>query len=113
MGAATDPTAADKYFAGVTAMGMEDAYKSCAVRIRYNLSTSDFPSWPEAAMEPNHPWSTKMVDSKNNSRNNDYSKTPLTQDPYIYIGTGDDASDDDTTTRTGKGSMRVFSSNTF
>jgi len=104
-----DPTMADKYFRGVTAKGLEDAYASCAVRIRYNLSTSDFPAWPEAAMPSMHPWAKKMVDHKNNSRNGDYSQTPLTQDPYVYIGTGDEAKDDDSTTRTGTGDEKFVS----
>jgi len=109
VGSDTDATANDKYFKGVNSLGLEDAYKSCAVRIRYNLSTSDFPAWPEAAMEPTHPWFSKMVDAKNNSINNDYSKTPLTQDPYVYIGTGDEAVDDDTATRSGKGDEKFVS----
>lgn len=37
-------------------------------------------------MEEEHPWKGLMVDYRNNSSSNDYSNTPLTQDPYIYIG---------------------------
>jgi hypothetical protein len=58
---------------------MEDAYASCVLRIRYNISTSDFPAWPADAMENGHPWKHLMVDSRNNSVNGDYSNTPLTQ----------------------------------
>jgi hypothetical protein len=78
------------YFEGLDDNGVEDAYKSCTLRVRYNLSTSDFPAWPADAMESNHPWKNEMVDSNNNTDNNgDGSTTPLEQDPYIYVGAGD------------------------
>ena len=32
------------YFEGADSNGIEDAYKSCTLRLRYNLSTSDFPA---------------------------------------------------------------------
>jgi hypothetical protein len=76
-------TTTDTYFDGDTNSGMEDAYKSCVVRIRYNLSTSDFPAWPADAMETSHPWRNKMVDSRNNSKPGDYSNTPLTHYPDV------------------------------
>ena len=38
------------YFEGSDGNGLEDAYQSCVLRIRYNLSTSDFPAWPADAM---------------------------------------------------------------
>ena len=60
-------------------------------------------------MELTHPWRNLMVDSGNNSVNGDFSRTPLTQDPYIYIGAGDQAVDDDTTTRTGLGDEKFVS----
>ena len=50
-----------------------------------------------------------MVTAANNSKVNDYSKTPLTQDPYIYIGPGDEDQDDDTDDRTGKGDEKFVS----
>jgi len=78
------------YFTGVNDANMEDAYSSCTLRLRYNLSTSDFPAWPQAAMEDGHPWKGLMVDHLNNTNNNgDGSATPLEQDPYIYVGAGD------------------------
>ena len=73
---------------------LESAYASCALRIRYNISTSDFPAWPEDAMEQSHPWATQMVTSANNSvgpAEADARDTPLYQDPYVYIGAGDEA----------------------
>ena len=73
---------------------MEDAYLSCALRIRYNISTTDFPAWPEDAMVDDHVWKRKMVDSRNNSDGPGHNPTtPLEQDPYIYIGAG--ATEDD------------------
>ena len=44
----------DSYFTGVNGNNMEDAYLSCALRIRYNVSTTDFPAWPEDAMVDDH-----------------------------------------------------------
>ena len=38
------PYTDDTYFKGVTGANLEDAYHSCVLRIRYNLSSSDFPS---------------------------------------------------------------------
>jgi len=70
--------------------GMEESYKSCTLRLRYNISTSDFPQWPEEAMEANHGWADKMVNFKNNTKKNeDDPATPLIQDPYIFTGVGD------------------------
>ena len=65
---------------------MTAAYKSCVLRIRYNISTADFQQWPEDAVD-----STvveRMVDSKNNSRSEDDPNTPLHQNPYVYVGPG-------------------------
>ena len=77
---------ADDYFEGINSNGMEDAYLSCALRLRYNISTSDFPAWPSDAMETTHPWYNQMVDSRNNSLSEtDNSNTPLTQ-----VGAGND-----------------------
>ena len=78
---------------------MEAAYRSCTLRIRYNISTSDFPAWPAEALEDGHPFRGLMVDHANNSvsthhGHNDPSgeTTPLLQDPYMAVGVGDDAS---------------------
>lgn len=73
--------------------GMDKAYQSCALRLRYNISTSDFVQWPEDAMESGHPWARAMVNSTHNAqKGKDDSRTPLVQDPYIYTGAGDTAS---------------------
>ena len=69
---------------------LEDAYKSCVLRLRYNISTSDFPAWPEDSMETGHVWKHTMVDWRNNSNGYYDPNTPLSQDPYIYVGAGDD-----------------------
>jgi len=70
---------------------MEEAYASCTLRIRYNISTSDFPAWPSEAMDDGHPWRDAMVTAANNSNQGDsHRNTPLYQDPYVYIGAGDD-----------------------
>merc|ERR1719231_579262 len=49
-------------------------------------------------MENNHPWKDKMVDRYNNSNivNGQVvdKNTPLSQDPYMYIGVGDSSADD-------------------
>mmetsp|Transcript_41361 Transcript_41361/g.95541 ORF Transcript_41361/g.95541 Transcript_41361/m.95541 type:complete len:957 (+) Transcript_41361:51-2921(+) len=83
----------DDYFTGNADGAMEDAYQSCTLRVRYNLSTSDFPAWPAEAMEDAHPWKGLMVTAENNTQNNgDGDATPLQQDPYIYVGAGDDNS---------------------
>eukprot|EP00602_Paraphysomonas_sp_CaronLab_P010448 CAMPEP_0185024140 /NCGR_PEP_ID=MMETSP1103-20130426/7090_1 /TAXON_ID=36769 /ORGANISM="Paraphysomonas bandaiensis, Strain Caron Lab Isolate" /LENGTH=920 /DNA_ID=CAMNT_0027557021 /DNA_START=162 /DNA_END=2924 /DNA_ORIENTATION=+ len=65
---------------------MENAYKSCTLRIRYNISTGDFQQWPEDA---NSPGADRMVDYRNNSQSSTDTNTPLLQDPYVYIGPGD------------------------
>ena len=62
---------------------MHSAYKSCTLRLRYNISSGDFQQWPEDA---NKPGTARMVDYRNNSRTFDDPATPLLQDPYIYIG---------------------------
>ena len=87
-------TDSDAYFTGVDGNNLEDAYLSCTLRIRYNISTSDFPAWPADSMQDGHIWKKKMVDWRNNSNGAGYSPTtPLEQDPYIYVGAG--ASEDD------------------
>lgn len=63
--------------------GMQSAYKSCTLRMRYNISTGDFQQWPEDATVPG---TAKMVDSRNNTNKFNDPDTPLEQDPYIYIG---------------------------
>jgi hypothetical protein len=67
---------------------MENAYKSCVLRMRYNLSSGDFQQWPEDAVDPG---AARMVDHYNNSKHAYDPNTPLTQDPYVYIGPGDSA----------------------
>jgi hypothetical protein len=58
---------------------------------RYNITTSDFPAWPSDAMEATHPWKDKMVDYRNNSRSEGDPRTPVQQNPYVFIGAGDSA----------------------
>ncbi|CAM9102097.1 unnamed protein product, partial [Ectocarpus fasciculatus] len=65
------------------ATNMESAYKSCTLRMRYNISTGDFQQWPDEAVSPE---TTRMVDWKNNSKQFNDPNTPLEQDPYIYVG---------------------------
>jgi hypothetical protein len=75
-----------------THVNVESAYKSCVLRLRYNISSADFQSWPKGANNPNAP---RMVDSLNNSipgRGSSW-QTPLTQDPYVYIGPSSQGSD--------------------
>jgi len=56
--------------------------------MRYNISSADFQSWPIDAVNPG---TSPMVDTHNNS-NSDYDpKTPLHQNPYVYIGHGDNS----------------------
>lgn len=71
--------------AGYFTAGMDKAYKSCVLRMRYNVSSADFPSWPTVAAGPDAP---KMVDSSNNSQSEGDPNNPLSQDPYVYIGPG-------------------------
>ena len=73
---------------------MDDAYRSCTLRIRYNITTSDFPAWPPEAMDDGHPWKFSMVTAANNSNSNE-NKAPLYQDPYVYIGAGDSEDQED------------------
>lgn len=75
---------------------MDHAYASCVLRVRYNITTSDFPAWPSDAMDPDHPWYNAMVTSANNSNSNSdvNPQTPLEQDPYVYIGAGDADNED-------------------
>lgn len=63
---------------------MDSAYKSCALRIRYNISSADFQQWPDDAVVAGTP---TMV---NASLNKD--KAPLKQDPTVVIGPGDSES---------------------
>jgi hypothetical protein len=79
------PRDANAYFS----RGIEAAYRSCALRIRYNITTADMPVWPPGAMEVAHPFSNKMVTAANNSRTDDDPRTPLQQNPYVYIGPGE------------------------
>ncbi len=67
---------------------MATAYQSCVLRIRYNISSADFQSWPKDAVNNPHAI-PKMVDSGNNSRTTNDPRTPLHQDPFVYIGPGD------------------------
>lgn len=67
---------------------IESDYLSCTLRIRYNISTGDFPKWPDAALAEDSPFLGKMVTSANNSRFEGDPRTPLFQDPYVYIGPG-------------------------
>jgi hypothetical protein len=64
------------------------AYKSCTLRIRYNVSSADFQQWPKDAVNPGTP---RMVDHFNNSRTSTDPRSPLHQDPYVVIGPGADA----------------------
>jgi len=92
-----EPKDATSYYQTTNnADGMADAYASCTLRLRYNISTSDFPAWPADAMDDDHPWKYAMVTAANNSNGNeDNPNTPLYQDPYVYLGAGDDADKDD------------------
>jgi hypothetical protein len=65
---------------------MTSAYKSCVLRLRYNVSSADFQQWPMDAVDPT---TARMVDSKNNSRFSDDPRSPLHQDPYVVIGPSD------------------------
>lgn len=65
---------------------MQSAYKSCTLRMRYNVSSADFEQWPADAVDAG---SDRMVDWRNNSRFQGDTRTPLRQDPYVYIGPGD------------------------
>lgn len=75
-------TAATDYFSN-----MESAYKSCVVRIRYNISSADFQQWPDDAVDANV--EHRMVTSANNSQSEDDPNTPLHQNPFVALGPGD------------------------
>lgn len=75
--------------------GMEASYKSCTLRLRYNISTSDYQPWPtEASNDLGLP---SMTNFKNNTKikngNAIDDKSPVIQDPYIYTGPGDASAD--------------------
>ena len=74
-------TAAADYFSSMTS-----AYKSCVLRIRYNISTADYQQWPIGAVDSDI--TQRMVDYKNNSKSEYDPNTPLQQNPYVYIGAG-------------------------
>jgi hypothetical protein len=65
---------------------MTKAYQSCTLRIRYNISSADFQAWPVDSVNPG---TARMVDHFNNSQVTNDPRTPLHQDPYVYIGPGD------------------------
>ena len=75
------PTAVDPS----THVNVANAYKSCTLRIRYNITSADFPAWPEEANQPGFP---QMADYRNNSKTENDPNTPLHQDPYVYMGPG-------------------------
>lgn len=77
----TIPEVTTGYFGDMTS-----AYKSCAIRIRYNTSTADFQQWPIDAVDAG---AARMVDSKNNSQGRGDPDTPIQQNPYVTIGPGD------------------------
>ena len=67
---------------------MTTAYQSCSLRMRYNLSSGDFQQWPVGAVNAG---TAAMVDHRNNSKGANTANTPLTGNPYYYIGPGDTA----------------------
>lgn len=71
---------------------MQQAYKSCVLRLRYNVSSADFQQWPKDAVDAG---SARMVDYRNNSRGTTDPNTPLHQNPYVYLGPGDSPSKGD------------------
>lgn len=75
------PTAPATYFGD-----MKSAYKSCVLRMRYNVSSADFQQWPTDAVDTG---ASRMVDAKNNSIGRNDPNTPLQQNPYVTIGPGD------------------------
>jgi hypothetical protein len=64
---------------------MTNAYQSCILRLRYNISSIDYQQWPLDAVDSNTT-AMSMVDSKNNSIFTDNLKSPFFQDPYVMIG---------------------------
>lgn len=74
------PKASQSYFSNMT-----KAYRACTLRMRYNISSADFQSWPLGAVDPGV---ARMVDSKNNSKTRTDTNSPLHQDPYVNIGPG-------------------------
>lgn len=73
---------------------MTQAYQSCVLRIRYNISSADFEAWPKEASGSDTV--TPMMNVSNNIDNSgdspSYANTPLLQDPYYYIAPNDDIS---------------------
>jgi len=87
----TKKTAGSDYF-GATSETLEAPYQACTLRIRYNISTSDFTQWPDEAQETAMKRGKMVTAANNTKRNGDEALTPLTQDPYVTIGAGDAAS---------------------
>ena len=80
------PTAKSASYFG----SMESAYKSCTLRIRYNVSTGDLQQWPiEAVDNGTDKGTNRMVDWRDNANRNTGKKAPFQQDQYVYIGPGD------------------------
>ncbi|RYG68249.1 hypothetical protein EON64_05600 [archaeon] len=71
---------------------MTQAYQSCVLRMRYNISSADMQQWPIEAVNTGSP---RMVDSANNSQGANDPRTPLRQNPYVYLGPGDSATKTD------------------
>lgn len=67
--------------------GKEALYKSCVLRIRYNVSSADYQQWPKDAVNAAGNIAP-MVDSRNNSATATDPQTPLHQDPYVDISPG-------------------------
>ena len=79
---------------GYAKPSMTQAYQSCVLRIRYNISSADFEAWPRDASGSDRV--TPMMNVSNNIDKStnppSYDNTPLVQDPYYYIAPMDDQS---------------------
>uniref|UniRef100_A0A7S1TRP3 Uncharacterized protein n=1 Tax=Phaeomonas parva TaxID=124430 RepID=A0A7S1TRP3_9STRA len=74
--------------------GLEGCFNSVVLRIRYNDSNADVPSWPAAASAGTfganayNAGGRNMVNASDNALRNNEENSPLLQDPYIYMGPG-------------------------
>ena len=79
------PTAVDPS----THVNVANAYKSCT-EIRYNITSADFPAWPEEANQPGFPkWRTIATTQRLKM-----TQYPPSSDPYVHGSWGNDQKED-------------------
>jgi len=64
--------------------------ENCVLRLRYNISTDDYMGWDYDPVNPTQLLSMPPGSPGANASLNGRDNSPVTQDPYIYLGQADD-----------------------